>query len=94
MNLLSRSLILSVLVQTVACSSIPKLKVDPCTVWPSSDNPLSCHAVPLHQPGKASYDREVEPLDVCFTMQEYSALQKHVRNLERTRIQNSCQVDP
>jgi hypothetical protein len=45
------------------------------------EDKISCHAVPLDQPDKANYDRFIGALDVCFTVDEYSQIQKSWREL-------------
>lgn len=50
-----------------------------CGVWP--DDVKMAHCIPLNQPGKPEYDREVKAGDIIVTMSEYAELQKHYREL-------------
>lgn len=77
-----RSLTLLALVVTAGCSHTHKqLLVDPCTVLPE---PVSrCLATPLNQPSKPSYERDVIPSDVVFSADDYSKIQKFMRNIIR-----------
>lgn len=85
-----RSLILFVAL-LAACSHAPvePMKIDPCVVIPTielkagdhqlpitSRPDLSCRAVPLNQPEKADYDRELKGSDVCLTASDYATLIK------------------
>ena len=82
-----RFLIFFVVVLTAGCSLEP-LKIDPCAVYIA--DPYKCHAVPLHQPGKEEYDRDINPGDICVSSDEYAALQKSYRELRR-RCGEKCE---
>lgn len=66
----------------VACKLEP-LKIDPCAVVSEFTSITICHAVPINQPGKEEYDREIELGDICVTPDDYAKLQKSYRELMR-----------
>lgn len=72
----------------LAGCKLKPLKIDPCAVWP--DDISMCHAVPLNQPGKPEYDREIAPMDICVTPDEYAEIQKSYRELLR-RCGDRCE---
>jgi hypothetical protein len=43
----------------------------------------TCYAVPINQPDKKEYEREIQPGDICVTPDEYAELQKNFRELLR-----------
>lgn len=79
---------LSLVVLTAGCKLKP-LKIDPCGAYPHPLFPL-CLAVPLNQPQKPEYDREIKPSDICVTSDEYAQIQKYTRELIE-RCGDKCQ---
>lgn len=68
---------------TLQGCKLEPLKIDPCGVYVEPNGVAFCHAVPLNQPGKLEYEREVKNADICVTSDEYAELQKSYRELFR-----------
>ena len=88
-----RSVILFVAL-LAACSHAPiePLKIDPCVVVPtvqlganlmSKPEIRTCRAVPLNQPEKSDYDREIKGSDIVLTASEYAELIKKLHEYAR-----------
>ena len=63
------------------------LKVDPCSILPGIQ---TCYAIPLNQPGKEEYERQLNAGDICVNSDEYSDLQKYNSEVIR-RCGDRCQ---
>lgn len=68
---------------TLAGCKLEPLKIDPCAVVSEFTSIVICHAIPLNQPGKTEYDREIEYGDICVTPEDYAKIQKSYREIMR-----------
>lgn len=74
-----RALLLLFVAVLPACST-PARAPEPPPVWPCAvlPNRLQCHAVSLNGKGE-SYDRKIQPADICVTPDEYLELMRRIR---------------
>jgi len=63
-----------------SCTGFDDLKIDPCSIVPGQQ----CYAVPVNQPDKLPYYRDLNLGDICVTSAEYAELVKNYKDLIRT----------